>query len=54
MLGEDSLDDLGFGYAFAGLGRVLTIRLEVVHVEAQDIAIFNGMGDGVLVQTALE
>lgn len=42
------------GYSFTRLGWVLTFRLEVIHVETQDVAIFDGMGDGVLMQATLE
>jgi hypothetical protein len=38
----------------AGLGRVLAFGLEVVHMEAQHVGVFDGVGDGVGVQLLLE
>ncbi len=56
VLGEDGFDDLGLGQAFARLGgrSCLAFGLVVFDVEAQDVAIFDGVGDGVLMQTTLE
>ena len=54
VLGEDGLDDLLFGQRLAGLGWLLALGLEVVHMKLEDVAVFNGVGDGVLVQAALE
>ena len=52
MLGEDGIDDGALGEGLAGLGRVFAVGLEVVHVEAQDVPVFDGVGDGVFVQFA--
>ena len=54
VLAEDGFDDGAFGDSLAGLRRVFTIGLEVVHMEAQDIPVLNGMGDGVGVELLLE
>ena len=54
VLGEDGFDDRLLGDGFPGLGRLLALRLEVVDVEAQDVAVLNGVGDGVGVQLLLE
>jgi len=54
VLGEDGIDDGAFGEGFAGLGRVFAVGLEVIHVEAKHIFVFDGMGDGVGVELALE
>ncbi len=54
VLGEDGFDDGFFCQRFAGLGRVLAFRLEEVDVEAQDVTVLDGVGDGVGVQLLLE
>lgn len=38
---------MAFGQCFTRLGRVLAFRLVIINVEAQHIAVFNGVGDGV-------
>jgi hypothetical protein len=40
--------------ASPGLGGFLPFRLEVVDVEAQDVAVLDGVGDGVGVELLLE
>ena len=54
VLGEDGLDDGALGEGFAGPGRVFAVGLEVIHVEAKDVFVFDGVGDGVGVEFALE
>jgi hypothetical protein len=58
VLGEDGLDHLALGEGLAGLGlggvANEAFRLVVVDMEAQDVAVFDGVGDGVGVQAALE
>ena len=54
VLGEDGLDDGLLGERFARLGRVLAFGLEVVDVEAEDVAVLDGVGDGVGVKLLLE
>ena len=54
MLGEDGVDDGLLGERLAGLEGVLAVGLEVVDVEAQDVAVLDGVGDGVVVQRLLE
>ena len=44
-----------FGRASPGLGCLLAPSgLKVVDVEAQDVGVFNGVGDGVFVELLLE
>ena len=52
VLGEDGLDDGLLGERLAGLGGVLAFGLVVVDVEAQDVPVLDGVGDGVGVQLA--
>ena len=54
MLGQYRLDHLALGQRFPRLGWVLAFGLVVIDMEAQHIAVFDGVGDGVLVQTTLE
>ena len=54
VLGQNRLDDGLFGHRFARLGWVLAFGLVVVHVEAQHVAILDGMGNGVGMQLLLE
>ncbi len=54
MLGEDGLDDGLLGERLARLGQVLALGLVVVDVEAQDVAVLDGVGDRVGVQLLLE
>ncbi len=54
VLGEDGLDDGGLGNCFARLGGILCIGLVVIDVEAQDVAVFDGVRDRVGVQFLLE
>ena len=54
VLGEDGLDDGLLGERLAWLGHVLAFRLVVIDVEAQDVAVLDGVGDGVGVQLLLE
>ena len=54
VLGENGFNDLGLGHTFTRLGRILAFGLEVIHVKAQDVAILDGVGDGVLMQATLE
>ena len=54
---EDGLDDGAFREAFAGLGQgfaVLFLGLEVVDVEAEDVPVLDGVGDGIGVELLLE
>jgi len=54
VLGEDGLDDGAFGEGFAGLGKLFALGLEVIDVEAQDVRVLDGVGDGVSVELLLE
>ncbi|MNF92860.1 hypothetical protein D3C84_755180 [compost metagenome] len=54
VLGEDGIDDGTLGQSFTKLGQILSIGLVVVDVKAQDVTVFNRMGDGVFVQGLLE
>jgi len=54
MLVEDGLDDSLLGKGLARSGSILAIRFEVVHVEAQDVPVLDGVGDGVGVQFPLK
>jgi len=54
VFGKNGVDDLGFFHAFTGRRGVLAFGFEIINMEAQDVAVFNGVGDGVLVQAALE
>jgi hypothetical protein len=53
VLFEDGIDDGAFGERFAGFD-LLALRLVVVDMEAKDVAIFDGVGDGVFVQRFLK
>ena len=54
MLVEDGLDDGLLCQRLALLGHVFAFRLVVINVEAQDIPVLDGVGDGVGVQFLLE
>ena len=54
MFGENGVDDGEFGEGFAGPGWVFAVGLEIIHVEAKDVFVFDGVGDGVSVEFALE
>jgi len=54
VLVENGVDDRPLGQRIAGLGRVVAIGFEVVDVEAQDVAVVDGVGDRVFVQLLLE
>ncbi len=54
VLGQDGFDHGALGQCFTGLGRALAVGFVVVHVEAQDVLVFDGVGDGVFVQGLLE
>ena len=54
VFGQDGFDDRPFGQSFAGFGRIFAFGLEVVHMEAQHVGVFNGVGDGVGVELLLE
>lgn len=54
MLCQDGLDDGLLRDRLVRLGRVFTLRLEVVNVEAQDVPVLDGVGDGVDVELLLE
>ena len=54
VLGEDGFDDGLLGERFARLGQLFAFRLEVIDVEAQDVCVLDGVGDGVFVQLLLE
>jgi len=49
VLGQNGVDNGAFGEALAGLGRAFPLGLEVVHMEAQNVRVFDGVGDGVRV-----
>jgi hypothetical protein len=49
VLGEDGVDDSALGERFPLLGWVLPIRLVIIDVKPQDVAILDGVGDGVFV-----
>ena len=54
MLGKNSVNDCFLGQCLAGFGYVFTLGLEVVHMKAQHVGVFNGVGDGVGVQLLLK
>ncbi|GEM_PF-3375013 len=57
MLAEDGFDDGAFGKSFPGLAWLLArflFRLEVVDVEAENVSVLNGVGDGVGMELLLE
>ena len=54
VLGQNGFDDGFLGQRLARLGHVFSFGLVIVHVEAQDVAVFDGVGDGVGVQLLLE
>jgi hypothetical protein len=54
VLGEDGLDDGLLRDGLAGLRRVVPLGLEVIDVEAQDVPVLDGVGDGVGVELLLE
>ena len=54
VLVKDGLDDGVLGQRLADLGGLLTFRLVVIHVEAEDVPVLDGVGDGVGVQLSLE
>jgi len=54
VLGEDGFDHLLLGQRLAGLGRMLALGLVVIDVKPEDVVVFDGVRDGVLVQAALE
>ncbi|SMH65925.1 protein of unknown function [Acidithiobacillus ferrivorans] len=54
VLGEDGFNHCPLGDGFAGFGWILSFRLEVIDVEAQHIAVFDGVGNGVGVELFLE
>jgi hypothetical protein len=54
VLVEDGLDDGVFRDRLAGLRRVFAVRLVVVHVKTEDVFVLDRVGNGVLVQAALE
>ena len=54
VLVEDGVDDGALGERLAGLEGVLAVGLVVVDVEAQDVPVLDGVGDGVGVQLLLE
>ena len=54
VLGENRFDDGFLGEGFIRLGGHLPFRFEVVHMEAQDVPVFDGVRDGVGVQLLLK
>ena len=54
MIRRDGLDDGLLRDRLARLGRVFALRLEVVDVEAQDVPVLDGVGEGVDVELLLE
>ncbi len=54
MLVQNRLDDGLLCQRLALLGHVFAFRFVVINVEAQDIAVVDGVGDGVGVQLLLE
>ena len=54
MLVEDGLDDGLLGERLAWLEGFVVLGLVVIDVEAQDVAVLDGVGDGVGVQFLLE
>jgi len=51
---KDGFDDGFFCQRFTGLGLAFAFGFEIVDVEAQDVVVFDGVGDGVGVQLLLE
>ncbi len=54
VLGQNGVNNGAFGEALAGLGSAFSLGLEVVHMEAQDVCVLDGVGDGVGVELLLE
>ena len=54
VFGQDGLNHRALGQRLAGFGWVFAFRFEVVHVKAQHVGVFNGVGDGVGVELFLE
>jgi len=54
VLGENGFDDGFFSQRLARLRRVVTLELIVIHMEAQHIAILDGVGNSVGVQLLLK
>lgn len=50
VFGEDRIDDGALGKRFTGLGGIFAIGLIVIDVEAQNVAVLDGVSDGVFVQ----
>ena len=54
VLGQYGFDHGLLGQGLAGLGWVFSFGLVVVHMKAQHVGVFNGVGDGVGVQLFLK
>src|SRR3546814_16424302 len=54
MFGQDGIHDGALGQRLAWLGRAFAVGFVVVHVEAQDVPVLDGVGGGVFVQRLLE
>ena len=54
MLGQDRFNNGAFRQRFTGLRWLLALGLVVVHMKAQDVQVFDGVGDGVGVELLLE
>ena len=47
VFGKNGFDDSFFGQNLAWVGFILTLGLVVIDMEAQYVAVFDGVGDGV-------
>ena len=54
VLGQNGLDDLFLFQCLAGLGQFFAFRFKVIDMEAQNVAVFDGVGDGIGVELLLE
>jgi hypothetical protein len=54
VLVQDGRDHLALVRGLARPGSLLALGAEAVHMEAKDVPVLDGVGDGVLVQLALE
>ena len=54
VFGQNGFNDFLFLHGLTRLGLVLAFWLEIVHMEAQHIAVFNRMGDGIGMQLLLK
>ena len=51
---EDGVHDGAAALVRAGARAMLALRAEIIHMEAEDVAVFDGVGDGVGMELAVE